>query len=578
MDNFTSVVEKNKKAGYKYPLIVIWNDNVLQLKLTFLDDGQINYKREMIVSRKMEIVEAYEDIQTKEITYKLCFLTVSGISKEINVTALQIADTNKILELARFGVDVNAINSKTVIKHLNNEAIKVKFKNATTSIGFVKVEEKHTVFVGSRTIEQIDGKIKKSELEYSGSISLDRKGKLENAISEINTILENNPNLQLAVSMGIGALVVGYLRDFGIIQPNIVAHISGDSTTGKTTALKLAVSLFGNVLDNNSLFSSWNTTDNAMQEMLAGNEGIPVALDEAGMMRNKNRTALIYALSQGKEKQRMYFGKGNNEIRTWNTLIISSGEIPIDDDDSDQATGVGVRLVKFNGIQWTISAEEADNVIKYTTSYYGTIGSRCARLIMKLGLERIKQLHQKEAKLISELLYESKVKERLANTLAVFSVAAIVLKKSGVKVEPDKIREIVSENANLQHNIKSSLGERAFIAIKSYLISKSSLIEKRLKNGSAIVPLLGDYVAIAYGTGSNLENYKTEEIAFERKALEKVLRENGFANTKEVLNQWKKTNRLKENNKGGLYHKVKMGGIQVDSIRLLIGGTELEED
>lgn len=578
METYSSVVEENKKLEYKYPLIVVWKDNVIQLKQNNSEDGQISYRREIIISRRMEIVGAYEDIQTKEISFKLKFLTTNGTDKEIEVTALQIADANKILELAKYGLDVNAINSKNVIKHLNNEAIKVRFQNVTTGLGFVKMESNHPIYVGSKAYEYIEGKMYKSKLVYAGKTNLERKGKLKDSISELNTVLERNPNLQLAVSMGVGALIVGYMRNVGIIQPNIVAHLSGDSSTGKSTALKLAVSLFGNVADANSLFSSWNTTDNAMQEMLAGNEGIPVALDEASMMKTKNHSALIYALSQGKEKQRMFFGKGNNEIRTWNTLIISSGEIPIDDDESDQATGVGVRLVKFDGIQWTASAEEADKVLKYVNSYYGTIGNRAAITIMRLGMEKIKKMHKQEANEIVSLLNDSKVKERLANTLAVFSVAAKILKRIGVDVNPEMIRNMVSENANIQHNSKSSLGERAFDVVKSYLIARSSLIEKRLKNGSTVVPLLGDCIAVAYGTGKELKHYKTEEIAIERKAMEKILKGNGFANTKEVLRQWKKSKRLKENNKGGYYHKIKMGGIPVDTIRLIIGDDELEED
>ena len=572
METYSSVVEENKKLEYKYPLIVVWKDNVIQLKQNNSEDGQISYRREIIISRRMEIVGAYEDIQTKEISFKLKFLTTNGTDKEIEVTALQIADANKILELAKYGLDVNAINSKNVIKHLNNEAIKVRFQNVTTGLGFVKMESNHPIYVGSKAYEYIEGKMYKSKLVYAGKTNLERKGKLKDSISELNTVLERNPNLQLAVSMGVGALIVGYMRNVGIIQPNIVAHLSGDSSTGKSTALKLAVSLFGNVADANSLFSSW------MQEMLAGNEGIPVALDEASMMKTKNHSALIYALSQGKEKQRMFFGKGNNEIRTWNTLIISSGEIPIDDDESDQATGVGVRLVKFDGIQWTASAEEADKVLKYVNSYYGTIGNRAAITIMRLGMEKIKKMHKQEANEIVSLLNDSKVKERLANTLAVFSVAAKILKRIGVDVNPEMIRNMVSENANIQHNSKSSLGERAFDVVKSYLIARSSLIEKRLKNGSTVVPLLGDCIAVAYGTGKELKHYKTEEIAIERKAMEKILKGNGFANTKEVLRQWKKSKRLKENNKGGYYHKIKMGGIPVDTIRLIIGDDELEED
>ena len=77
----------------------------------------------------------------------------------------------------------------------------------------------------------------------------------------------------------------------------MIVHIPGNSSTGKTTALRLAISMFGSPkISNNSLFSTYNTTENAMSNRLGGTKGLTFAFDEISTSNINNFTKLIYTL------------------------------------------------------------------------------------------------------------------------------------------------------------------------------------------------------------------------------------------------------------------------------------------
>lgn len=96
--------------------------------------------------------------------------------------------------------------------------------------------------------------------------------------------------MELAVVMGLASAVVGFIsREMSM--ENIIAHIINDSSTGKTTACQLAISVFGSpVIKGNGLMLSWNGTVNAIQRSLTGNNGVVIALDEVSMSRGDDFT------------------------------------------------------------------------------------------------------------------------------------------------------------------------------------------------------------------------------------------------------------------------------------------------
>ena len=88
--------------------------------------------------------------------------------------------------------------------------------------------------------------------------------------------------LELAVVFGISALVTSFLKYKREIEfAGIIFSFTGQSSTGKSTAAALAVSVAGNpTKGNQTLFRGWNATRNALESYLSNNFGIPIVFDE----------------------------------------------------------------------------------------------------------------------------------------------------------------------------------------------------------------------------------------------------------------------------------------------------------
>jgi len=109
-------------------------------------------------------------------------------------------------------------------------------------------------------------------------------------------------------------------------------HFYGGSTTGKTILLQLAMSVHGSGSEpgqRSSHILRWNTTANALERSLADYSGLVACIDELGAHSNRGFSSTLYNITSGESKIRM--GK-TLEVRdnfTWNTIILSSGEMSL---------------------------------------------------------------------------------------------------------------------------------------------------------------------------------------------------------------------------------------------------------
>jgi putative DNA primase/helicase len=99
-------------------------------------------------------------------------------------------------------------------------------------------------------------------------------------------------------------------------------HFVGDSSTGKTTAIKSACSVWGG----DNYCRSWRATANGMEGAAAMfNDGL-LALDEISECDPKEVGAIVYALANGYGKQRASRTGAARSVVRWRCQILSSGE------------------------------------------------------------------------------------------------------------------------------------------------------------------------------------------------------------------------------------------------------------
>ncbi|SEJ77895.1 putative DNA primase/helicase [Paraburkholderia tropica] len=161
---------------------------------------------------------------------------------------------------------------------------------------------------GDLTIFQTDGSI---ESHFK------QRGTLDDWQRELAALCVGNSRLMFCVSAAFaGAL----LRFSG--QGSGGFHLMGNSTVGKTTALRAAASVFGG----RDYMRSWRATSNAMESTAAQHSDGLLILDEIGQVEPKEVGDIVYMIGNEQGKGRATRNATAKPVLTWRLLFLSSGE------------------------------------------------------------------------------------------------------------------------------------------------------------------------------------------------------------------------------------------------------------
>jgi putative DNA primase/helicase len=102
-------------------------------------------------------------------------------------------------------------------------------------------------------------------------------------------------------------------------------HFRSGSSQGKTSALKLAASVWGRA----DYVKRWRTTDNALEATAVQHSDGLLILDEIAQLDASKAGECAYMLANEQEKGRNTRGGLNRKQRTWRLLFLSSGEVSL---------------------------------------------------------------------------------------------------------------------------------------------------------------------------------------------------------------------------------------------------------
>ncbi|MCB1975377.1 MAG: DUF927 domain-containing protein, partial [Burkholderiaceae bacterium] len=104
-------------------------------------------------------------------------------------------------------------------------------------------------------------------------------------------------------------------------------HLRGDSSSGKTTALRLAASVYGGP----SYMQRWRTTDNALEAIAAQHCDSLLILDELAQVEGKVAGECAYMLANEQSKARATRNGAPRARLSWRLLFLSAGELGLAD-------------------------------------------------------------------------------------------------------------------------------------------------------------------------------------------------------------------------------------------------------
>ncbi|MDO5289874.1 MAG: DUF927 domain-containing protein [Pseudomonadota bacterium] len=169
------------------------------------------------------------------------------------------------------------------------------------------------------------------------------RGSLAAWQERIGALCVGNHRLLFAVACAFAGPL---LRPAGVDSGGF--HFRGDSSSGKTTALRAAASVNGAP----GYMQRWRTTDNALESIAAQHCDALLILDELAQVDGKVAGECAYMLANESSKARASRGGAPRQRLTWRLLFLSAGELGLADHMAEAMkrarTGQEVRMVDLS--------------------------------------------------------------------------------------------------------------------------------------------------------------------------------------------------------------------------------------
>lgn len=435
-------IKDGKYGEYKEVKIVDSAGNVIEKTRKFIPFGGAVYVEEKII-----------DIDTLEMTLKLYF--TNGESEK-NIVYFPRADLidGKILTLATYGVQVTKQSSQVLIKCLMNQETNAIQKLTYKELGFGTYKDKK-IFKGSKALGM--------NAEYTGKLRVSPKGSYEEYIKMIKEEVVGQNPLEFILAVSISGMLVDFLKDKMSLE-NIVVHLVGQSSTGKTTSALLAVASGSapDFMGDNFVFS-FQDTQNSLMKMIPNS--YCTLIDEGSLIGRKDMTQAMYSLSSGVEKRRLTKNLDIQEVSRFRTALILTSEKSILS-QCNENSGLLVRNIEVDNVVYTKSAESADRIKNTIKNNYGFLVPRVAEWLLKKGENIVTEKVITETDYLIQQAKENgeynNLTERSAKQSALILVAVDILEEVlGLCFNKPEVIEFMHEHSLVKDNEIVSMGRRA---------------------------------------------------------------------------------------------------------------------
>ncbi|MFC6401644.1 cassette chromosome replicative helicase [Mammaliicoccus sciuri] len=310
------------------------------------------------------------------------------------IEASDILTSFKLPGLIKYGFNINERYIKSLSYALQSMRQSLPLSKLYTGVGVLQSDDEGMVIsldkpYFSKEIEQSQANEIICETHYDLQPKGTFKGWWEMYLKQV----KRNLLLELAVVFAASSLVTAFLKTRHEVEfAGTIFSFMGNSSTGKSTAAALAVSIAGNpTKGSNTLFRSWNGTRNALEGYLSNNYGLPIVLDELSAATFKDTTGLLYSLAEGQGRQRSNIDGNVKALKNWGTSVISTAEHSVLN-NSARNDGLNVRTIEISEA-FTTSADNADAIKKATSVNYGHVMPLVAEYLLNREGEVIKWFH-----------------------------------------------------------------------------------------------------------------------------------------------------------------------------------------
>lgn len=388
-------------------------------------------------------VERLVNIDTQEEKIKLAFCK-SKRWRNITVGKDIIAVSGKIPQLASLGIAVTSENAKALVKFLCD----IENMNLDTIPEYESVGRLGYVDEG-RFSPYVDGLIFDGDAAYKAIFEAisNPKGNLEEWVKVVKKCRSESLVARIIISASFASILVKLVGGL----PFFVHLWSCESGTGKTVALMVAASVWGNP-EPGTYIQSFNSTSVGHEKMAAFLNNIPMCIDELQLAKDHHGNSKfdVYQLAQGVGRTRGNKAGGVDKTPTWSNCILTTGETPIVKDGA--GAGAVNRVIDLEcpiGHKVVLDGQGTANAVKMN---YGLAGR-----------EYLKNLDIEKAKSLYDMYFETLSKGETTEKQSM--AAALVLAADGIVSEMFFDEESMGVD-QMQQFLKSkaavSVGDRGY--------------------------------------------------------------------------------------------------------------------
>lgn len=426
--------------------------------------------------------------------------------KEIVAPRSVVFNRNKLVNLSDNGLPVSTDNAEGLVRYLTAYEMQnskvIPFVRSINRIGWVGNEFYPCAVKNDYVYEGEDADHLVSAITESGDYDLWLRTATE---------LRKNPFARAIMAASFASPLLELLQ-----HRVIILHVWHSSRSGKTAALKFALSIWGDPM---KLMGNFNSTAVGLERKAGTLKHLPLGLDELQVLNEKrlSPSLIVYSLGNGYGKTRGSRNGGLQDVPTWRNCIISTGEQPLSAENA--MDGVDSRVLELYGPP-TADAGQGRIIHQISESNYGFAGKRYIEYLIENILTNKETLRQNYETIREKLQtgFEGDPGAHLDN-IAVLALADCYASVSlwGIAIE-DAFAESVSLGDTVLKNAKSLEKEDVVERAWHFLIDWVATNKTRFE--TTITPCYG-----------KIEPGKVYIIAA---VLRQALEDEGFSYTKSI--------------------------------------------
>lgn len=369
-----------------------------------------------VISHPLMPVKRVTNIETFEEKLEIAYQRGKDPWKTLTVSREQLASAQKIIGLSRQGVDVNSENAKEV----------VRFMSKLESLNYDALPKQNSV---SHMGWLHDGKF----MPYVEDVSYDGDSpEFLNMYNEFKPTGDEETWLNLAKEVRKADSIparIALASSFAAPLVQILGglpffvHFWGETGCGKTVALMLAASVWGNP-DVGRYIKTFSGTKVSQELYAAFCCNLPILFDELQVISDrKTFDDIIYMLCEGVSKGRGAKEGGLQVQKRWSSCIITTGEMPITQGNSGGGAVARIVEVNFGGVPLFKDARTTANMLK---EHYGFAGPKFIEMLHRDGV--IDSLKTLQKRFYAELMQEDVQDKQVLSASIILAADALATK------------------------------------------------------------------------------------------------------------------------------------------------------